>query len=248
MTTPLASTPTTPARSAGATLLDAGRLAGVGTAAFRNAVPYPWLGMDGPLTDTGYDRLRADLPPLEFMDRSFGRQRSHGQKPHDRYVLEYRPDLDVAASWHQFVRELEGDVYRDWLTRLFGVRRFHLNFHWHYTPTGCSVSPHCDARHKLGSHIFYFNTDQDWHSDWGGETLVLDDGGRFSRNSAPDFDEFAASYSTPTLGNRSLLFQRQGNSWHGVRPIRCPEDRLRKVFIVVINADDLLSRLRRRLK
>jgi hypothetical protein len=57
------------------------------------------------------------------------------------------------------------------------------------------VSPHCDSPKKLGSHIFYLNTKEDWDPSWGGETLILDDGGRlptlragfdrFRRRSAP---------------------------------------------------------------
>ena len=42
--------------------------------------------------------------------------------------------------------------------------------------------------------------------------------------------------ASENLGNHSLLFQRQGNSWHGVREIRCPQGQYRKIFIVVINA------------
>ena len=38
------------------------------------------------------------------------------------------------------------------------------------------------------------------------------------------------------IGNRSLLFARGESSWHGVREIRCPPDRYRKVFIVVVNS------------
>jgi hypothetical protein len=98
------------------------------------------------------------------------------------------------------------------------------------------VSPHCDARHKIGSHIFYFNTEEDWDPSWGGETLILDDGGRFDRRSAPRFDEFDRVITAPALGNCSLLFARRANSWHGVREIRCPEGAYRKVFIVVLNA------------
>ena len=41
--------------------------------------------------------------------------------------------------------------------------------------------------------------------------------------------------ASENLGNYSLLFQRRGNSWHGVREIRCPQGRYRKIFIVVIN-------------
>ena len=90
-------------------------------------------------------------------------------------------------------------------------------------------------KRKLGSHIFYFNTAEDWDPAWGGETLILDDGGRFNQKSAPDFEEFERIIASENLGNHSLLFHRQGNSWHGVREIRCPEGRYRKIFIVVIN-------------
>ena len=65
--------------------------------------------------------------------------------------------------------------------RLFNVNSLELTLHWHYTPNGCSVSPHCDAKHKLGSHIFYLNTEKDWKEHWGGETVVLDDEGQFDR-------------------------------------------------------------------
>jgi hypothetical protein len=223
-------------------------LSGVDATTFRAAIPYPWLALDGLLKDQAHARLRAGLPPLALMQESFGRKRAHGQRPHDRYLLEYRPDLPVASEWHTLVAELESEPYRTWLARLLGTPRFRLGFHWHYTPAGCSVSPHCDARHKLGSHIFYFNSKADWDPTWGGETLILDDGGRLRRNSAPDFDVFDSAAGTPAFGNRSLIFRRRGNSWHGVRPLRCPEGWLRKVFIVVIHRDDLIGRLRRRSK
>lgn len=229
-------------------LLDLDRLRAIDAESFRRTEPYPWAGLDGPLTEEAYERLRLALPPVSLMEASFGRRRAHGQQPHDRYVLEYHPDLPVDPAWHQLIAELNGEPYRGWLARLFGTDRIRLNYHWHYTPTGCSVSPHCDARHKLGSHIFYFNTEDDWDAGWGGETLILDDGGRLRRDSAPGFDAFDRAFTAPALGNRSLLFRRQGNSWHGVKPIRAPEGRLRKVFIVVVNADDLAGRIRRWLR
>jgi hypothetical protein len=155
------------------------------------------------------------MPPMSLMKPSFGRQRAHGQTPHDRYALEYRRDLPVHAAWHQLVAELDGPVYQRWLARLFDTPRFTLSYHWHFTPPGCSVSPHCDAKRKIGSHIFYFSTTADWESSWGGETLILDDEGRFSRRSAPEFGDFNRSWAADAIGNRSLLFQRRGNSWHG---------------------------------
>jgi hypothetical protein len=226
-------------------ILDGTRLAAVTTNSFRQADPYPWLNPESLLTDEAFELLRTNMPPLDIMKASFGRKRAHGQKSHDRYALEYQENLKIHPAWHQFIAELNGPEYQAWLARLFATRRFRLTYHWHYAPRGASVSPHCDAKRKLGSHIFYFNTPDEWDPAWGGETVVLDDGGRFSRASAPDFEDFDRSWSANAIGNRSLLFQRQGNSWHGVKPLNCPEDRLRKVFIVVVNADSLAGRIRR---
>ncbi len=124
-----------------------------------------------------------------------------------------------------------------------GVPALELRFHWHWATNGNSVSPHCDAKRKLGSHIFYLNTEEDWDASWGGETIVLDDGGRFSRNSAPEFDDFDREIHAEAMGNRSFIFTRRGDSWHGVKEIHCPEGRYRKVFIVVLNKPTLGRRL-----
>ena len=217
------------------TYLDFDRLAAQDDKAFHDTRPYPWLAAEGMLTDAGYRELVTTLPPVSMCDRFFGVTRAHGQQSHDRYVLEYREGLDLSPAWQAFIEEIRGDAYARFLRRMFGRGRLQLTLHWHYTPNGCSVSPHCDSLRKLGSHIFYFNTEQDWRPEWGGETLVLDDEGRFARKSAPKFEQFERSYTAPSIGNRSLLFQRGDKSWHGVREIRCPEGALRKVFIVVIN-------------
>jgi hypothetical protein len=58
---------------------------------------------------------------------------------------------------------------------------------WHFAPAGFSLSPHVDAQRKLVSHIFYFNTEADWDPQWGGQTVVLDDQGRFSITDHPSF-------------------------------------------------------------
>jgi Rps23 Pro-64 3,4-dihydroxylase Tpa1-like proline 4-hydroxylase len=127
---------------------------------------------------------------------------------------------------------------------MFGRDDFRLRFHWHYTSAGCSVSPHCDARRKIGSHIFYLNTENDWRPEWGGETLILDGVGRIPMNSAPRFEDFADAKPAATLGNRSLLLMRRPHSWHGVKRLACPPHALRKVFIVVVEDWSLPARLR----
>ena len=216
--------------------LDAERLNAIDAQAFRSRAPYPWVNPAELLTPAAYQRLLEALPDVSQFATMFGVVRKHGQQSHDRYALEYAPGLPVASCWHQFIRELQGPLYTRFLQRMLGRRLFTLRFHWHYTPNGCSISPHCDSKTKFGSHIFYFNTAADWDPGWGGQTVLLDDGGRLSPRSAPRFEEFDRAITAETLGNRSLLFARGEQSWHGMREIHCPENAMRRVFIVVINA------------
>ena len=227
------------------TYLNFTRLSAIDPLQFQSERPYPWINPEGLLTTEGHEELLATLPDVLLFQQRFGITRAHGQHSHDRFTLEYKDDLPLAPAWKCFIAELQGTEYQSWLRRLFKVNALELSLHWHYTPNGCSVSPHCDAKHKLGSHIFYLNTQQDWKDDWGGETVILDDEGQFDRKSAPAFEDFKGTAASKALGNYSLLFARKGNSWHGVREIQCPPDHLRKVFIVVVNRFTLRDRITR---
>jgi hypothetical protein len=224
--------------------LDFRRLEALDPARFQERDPYPWVNPENLLVPAAFERLQANLPDVGMFDRLFDKKRRAGQTPHDRYALEYRDGIPVPEPWLEFIAELKGDRYRRALCRLVGLQSLSISFHWHYTPNGCSVSPHCDSTRKIGSHIFYFNTTEDWDPAWGGETVVLDDGGRLHPRSAPPFEAFDRALPSQSLGNRSLIFTRRGNSWHGVREIRCPEGHMRRVFIVVLNRDGLADRVR----
>ena len=227
------------------TYFDFERINAMDPIAFRAQKPFPWINPKGLLTEEGYQRLLAMLPDISLFEKSFGMERKHGQECHDRYTLEYSPELDIPPTWKDFIAELRGEEYRTFVRRLFGVSSFDLNFHWHYAPNGCGVSPHCDARRKVGSHLFYLNTTADWDPAWGGETVVLDDGGRLAHSWNPKFEDLEYVASSQTVGNYSFLFARTEHSWHGVREIHCPPNRLRKIFIVVINYLTPAVRLRR---
>lgn len=223
------------------TYLDADSLAhaAADSAAFLGRKPYPYVSLQGIVREDGFARLCAELPRLELFDGQFGMARAYGQKSHDRYALQYQPALDSELSppWREFIQELHGPAYREFLRRMYGLaanERFVLSMHWHFAPNGASVSPHTDARRKIGSHIFYLNTPQDWDPAWGGQTRVLDDGGKLSAH-ARDTSSLQAVAASEILGNRSFMFMRTEHSWHSVEPISAPDGRLRKVFIVVIN-------------
>jgi hypothetical protein len=224
--------------------LDFDKLEALDPTAYQSQKPYPWVNPADLLTPEAFDALNDSLPDVSQLEKSFGAPRRAGQLPHNRYTLEYEEGLTVPAHWDAFIGELRSDRYRRALSRLLGVRSLEFRMHWHYAPRGSSVSPHCDAERKLGSHIFYFHGEDDWDPAWGGETLVLDDGGNFSPDSAPDFDDFVGAVKAESIGNRSFIFSRNGNSWHGVRELQCPEDRMRKVFIVVLNQSNLWRKVK----
>jgi len=202
---------------------------------FQAAQPYPWTNLAGSLTPEGYEALRQSLPDTAQAEKQVGKKRGYGQAPHDRFLLHYRPGVSVSPMWQQFLAELQGPVYQNFLRRVLGPHRFIPTFEWYYAWQGCAVSPHCDAVRKLATHIFYFNTEADWKASWGGQILILDSERRFKAHSAPTFDELKISAALEPRGNGSLFFERTPHSWHGVRPLRCPEGQLRKLFIVTIN-------------
>jgi hypothetical protein len=227
--------------------LDFGRLEAIDPVAFRGTKPFPHANPEGLLTDEGYAQLLANMPDLSLFEKVFGYRRLGGQEPHDRYALEYTSDAPVPEPWREFIAELRSDRYRDALTRLLSARSIELRFHWHYTPSGCSVSPHTDSEREHGSHLFYFNGEGDWDPDWGGNTLVLDDGGRLDFESAPAIEDFDNPTPAEIIGNRGLIFQRTDHSWHAVRAINCPADRMRRLFKVVASPRNPIRKLRNRI-
>ena len=75
--------------------------------------------------------------------------------------------------------------------------------------------------------------------------MVLSDKQRRRRKANPEFEDLESVATSQAIGNYSLLFARGAHSWHGVRALNCPEGRMRKIFIVVINRLTPLLRLRR---
>jgi hypothetical protein len=226
----------------GMSYLDFERLERLDAGGFRQQKPFPWVNPGGLLTESGYRELVETLPDVEMFESEFGVERRFGQQSHDRYNLEYREGLAVSSAWQAFIDELRSGRYRSFLERMFATRRFKLRFHWHYAPQGASVSPHCDSKRKLGSHLFYMNSSDDWRDEWGGQTVVLDDGGRLNHRSSPGFSEFGPPVVATCLDNMSFIFRRTPHSWHGIREITCPEGAMRKVFIVVIDDHRLSHR------
>ncbi len=209
---------------------------------FQQTEPYPHLDIQCPIKPGAYQLLRESFPEIKHYRASFNEDRLYGQQPHDRYILEFnvikkRQSNVLSKPWQAFIRELQGKAHKRYLARMFGVSpyRLSLGFYWHQTAQAGSVSPHCDSCYKIGSTIFYFNTEDEWDQTWGGQTLVLDDHGKLSPRSAPSFEEFDTVMESKCTGNRAFMFERTHRSWHGVRSILPPDNVYRKIFLMSIN-------------
>lgn len=227
--------------------LDFEKIEAVNPAEFREVKPFPYFNPKGLLTDAGYESLLKNMPGISLFEKKFDDQRRGGQEPHNRYSLEYTPEVPLPKPWEGFIAELSSDRYRRALQRLLGAARIRCRMHWHYTPRGCSVSPHVDSRQEYGSQIFYFNSEEEWEPTWGGDTLILDDGGNLDFKTAPALEDFDQEMPACSVGNRSLLFERTNHSWHGVREIACPGNRMRRVFILVAYPNHPIAKIRDRI-
>jgi len=128
--------------------LDFDKLEAIDPVAFRGTAPFPWANPKGLITDAGYQLLLDNMPDIALFEKIFGYRRLAGQEPHNRYSLEYAPDVPVPQPWKDFVGELCSDRYRHAVARLMGASKVEFRFHWHYTPNGCSVCG--DTEHPLG--------------------------------------------------------------------------------------------------
>jgi hypothetical protein len=232
---------------------------------FTERQPFPWFNFSGLLHQEAFEKLYREFPSLTLFEKHISLERVGGQRPHDRYYLAYghsiygqknadEPgvvrDVDLPLAWREFMTELQtSDRYRAFMERLLGRQGMTVRYAWHVGFTGSEVSPHRDADNKVGTHIFYFNTHEDWDSDWGGATLVLE--GKKTDAINPDFTDFAREAASEIRDNHSFLFQNTPNAWHGVRTLTCPEGRYRRLFNVIFEEQEpkserisLSSRLR----
>lgn len=214
---------------------------------FRLRQPFPWANLQGFLTSEGFARLYREFPPLEVFEEHRDIDRAYGQRPHNRYYLAYETSIyhlgerprkgvlsreQLPASWRAFMDELESSVrYHEFVRRALGVQTFQARYAWHLGFRGSEVSPHVDSTNKLGTHIIYFNTSDEWDPSWGGETLAL--GGRRTDVMNPDFSDFSTSAAAHVLDNGSFLFKNTPEAWHGVRRLTSPPGKFRRLFNVI---------------
>ena len=215
---------------------------------FTHKQPFPWYNFKSLLTEDTFNSLYAEFPSLDFFEKHEGMARNHGQRPHDRYYLAYEETVytalerqpekgiihheQLSPTWQAFMDALLTDPsYRQFIRDLLGVSNFTTRYAWHVATAGRSVSPHVDGNSKAGTHIFYFNTSNDWKKEWGGATLVLGDKDYEGMN--PEISNFGRVEAVEVMNNRSFLFKNQPDAWHAVDTISCPPDTHRRIFNVI---------------
>ncbi|NEO90353.1 MAG: 2OG-Fe(II) oxygenase [Moorea sp. SIO3G5] len=214
--------------------------------------PFPWLNFNQFLTSEVFKKLNHDFPRLNYFEKHKAIKRVYGQKPHDRYYLAYEKSnyhlhnrkkkgivklKQLPKSWQRFMEELETSLdYQNFIKSLFEVSDFRVRYAWHVGVTNSDVSPHIDDPKKIGTHILYFNTSEDWNPDWGGSTLIL--GGKLTNAMNPDFTDFTTITPTQFLDNFSFIFKNTPNAWHGVKPLTCPQGKYRRIFNIIFEFSD----------
>ncbi|MGA7952689.1 MAG: hypothetical protein WCA07_04125 [Gloeobacterales cyanobacterium] len=214
---------------------------------FKKNEPFPWFNFHSFLTPEAFSELYLDFPSFELFEKHMGIDR-YGQRPHNRYYLAYENTIytylyrergegiakreDLPIPWQRFIDELEtNQVYDNFIKSVFDVKHYNVRYAWHLGFNTSEVSPHRDSERKIGTHIFYFNTSDDWDINWGGSTLVL--GGKLTTSQNPDFDDFTVVKSCQITDNNSFLFKNTANAWHGVKTLTCPAGKFRRLFNII---------------
>ncbi len=100
------------------------------------------------------------------------------------------------------------------------------------------IPPHTDNPCKLFSFVFYF-AESDWRESYGGGTEIYEPKIAALRNNWRNLEmpfEFMRRRRTfAFLPNRLVFLMKSRNSWHGVSPLACPQERSRKSLLVTFH-------------
>ena len=179
---------------------------------------------------TQYKKLLKDFPSDKLFKDEFPKDRKHGQRPHCRrffcigetqgskYFDEYLIDpVRLPPIWQNFIMTLSNSLdYKRFIKTALDVKNFKIRFDFHRTRGGLDVSPHVDSVGKIGSHLFYFMS-EDWTERDGGKTIFYR--GKKVDRMNPEPEDFEDYITTSVIGNRSCLFKNVEDGWHGVTQV-----------------------------
>ncbi|MBS4167849.1 2OG-Fe(II) oxygenase [Parachlamydia sp. AcF125] len=210
--------------------------------------PFPWHNFHQFLTAESFKQLCEEFPPLELFKYHENLARGKNQRSHNRYYLAYEKSKyeeekegvihadGLSPLWQQFLHEIETNLaYQNLMKQILGDQKYQRRYAWHMGISSNEVSPHCDNASKIATHIFYFNTSEEWDLSWGGALLVLGD--KLTTKQNPDFHDFMTSTPITYLNNYSFLFKNTPNAWHGVKALKSPSGKYRRLFNVIYDME-----------
>jgi hypothetical protein len=159
--------------------------------------------------------------------------------------------LDDCGQWsREFLTTYRKPASNSGLLKLLGDRpglrhwEVELDCEFSMLPREALLLPHTDSTDKVLTFVLYF-PQHDWRDEWGGGTQVyrpLED--RYNTNwsnSRVPRSRTDLVFDSEFRPNRLFFFAKSANSWHGVKPIECPEAVLRRSF----NFDFVIPRAQR---
>lgn len=184
--------------------------------------PFPHIVIDGFFREDIAEYLYNNFPKMSQMPNIF------------KEPMSFKGQLsDIDGKWPQFSQvfdELQSDKFRVFLGELSGIKDLKSDpilagGGLHQSPKSGFLDIHVDANfhplrkdlHRRLNIIIYIN--KEWQSSWGGNLELWNDIG----NRPGDL-----SVSVEPKFNRAVIFSTTRTSWHGVKPVYCPEGQSRK--------------------
>lgn len=204
--------------------------------------PFPFHNFKGLINEKYFDKLLKEFPDIKYFKKEYGLKRDYGQASHNKYILHLEDKKELSNTWKEFIKELESKEVRSFIKTFLGTN-YRPGFVWTISFKGSEISPHADSYEKLGSLLFYFNTDKDndWDSKWGGDLLLLESSNEeFNENSSPKIKDFDKITKISNMNNSSVIFKKNERSWHGTYAISSPSDKPRRALIITFCKRSLL--------
>lgn len=191
---------------------------------FNTAQPFRWIQIDPFLDESFAHTLAASYPSFEE-SRRLGFEFSAVNERKKVQVTDSSRFPDPVKRLHEL---LSGQTFLDSLEYITGIPKLLADHHlvgggMHLTGSGGRLDVHVDfnyipeqQRHRRLNILIYLNPV--WEAGWGGAIELWD---RDVRHRHHAF--------LPSL-NRCVIFETNDISYHGVQPVSCPPDVLRKSF------------------
>jgi hypothetical protein len=190
---------------------------------FVSAKPFPFVCIDDFLDPDLARRIAASYPDFEAA-KALGHVFNAAN---ERRKLQITDELSFPDPVKALATVLGSEDFRKTLSEISGIDDLlwdpaYVGAGMHMTAASGRLDVHIDFNrlengwHRRLNLLFFLN--EDWQDDWGGRLELWN----------ADVSECVHSFQP--LFNRMVLFETSQISYHGVTPIKCPPDVVRRSF------------------